>query len=445
MEIHKFFLFSLCTSIIFCGISVSASQFFLFLSFLFILFDRKNLKVKINPILITVIFLFFTYFLSAVYHLWIDSSYIKKIPSSELKDIFLFLGFFVFYGLKNEDIPKIEKAFRVLIYVLVITGLISAFSPIRLSRLFNDLFRVSTAWKFTHHYGDVMGIGIHLPIGLMNTHLTFGGLLMLFFPGIFYKFILSIKSKQKDNLNLLMLILLVFIFFLNNARSAMGGAAIALAFGFLDIVFVKKIFEFKTVIKLLLVPLVSLVLLTGILFSNETTKQFIAPLLGEEKHTDSGRTFIWNSTFPMIKENPFLGIGPGNYLKEVDTVRKNLATKEEELSYFYEVTQRGHSHNDYLHLATIAGTFSVLAYLVLAGLISTSILDKKLEIDYSVRFYGLVGFFFAGLYQCYFQDDEVVVVFWMLLGFLVRLKRRWFTDDANMINISKWKEFIGYF
>ena len=103
-------------------------------------------------------------------------SYIAGIKGSELKDVLLFSAFLIVQNLKNEEeIAKVEKAFWILLIVLLITGFFYIFSPIRLSRLVSDLFKPSPNWKFAHHYGNLLGIGIHLPIGLMNTHLTFGG------------------------------------------------------------------------------------------------------------------------------------------------------------------------------------------------------------------------------------------------------------------------------
>lgn len=425
MNVHKIYLICLMSTIILCGISVSASQFFLFLTFVFLLFDRRNKNFFLTPITVVSFLLFFWYFASAGYHLILDKDYFNHIFKSEIKDFLLFSAFFVFLNLKDDELPKIEKTFRILVIVLLLTGLVSAFSSVRLSRLFNDLFRESTAWRYTHHYGDILGIGIYLPIGLMNTHLTFGGLLLLFFPAIFYKFILSIKEDKARKSSFLFLLLFLFIFLLNNARSALLGSIVSIVFGFIDIAFIKKAIDLKKVIKLIIIPIGILFILFAILLSNATTRQFITPLLGEKKHTDSGRTFIWNSTFPMIQKKPIFGIGPGNYLQEVDITRKELSTDEKELSFFYEVTQRGHSHNDFLHLAAIAGIPSLLLYLTLIGLISYTILDKTLNVHQSILFYGLIGFFFSGLFQCYFQDDEVVIVFWLLLGFLLRMKKNY--------------------
>ncbi|MCB1159285.1 MAG: O-antigen ligase family protein, partial [Leptospiraceae bacterium] len=203
--------------------------------------------------------------------------------------------------------------------------------------------------------------------------------------------------------------------------SAIIGIGLAIFLGFLDITFIQNKIPKRKFFLWMLSPLVTLGLVFSILLLNPTTAKVIRPLLGAEKHTDSGRTFIWNSTFPMIQKNPVLGIGPGRYLEEIEKERKLLSENNRELLYFYEVTQRGHAHNDYLHISAISGFMGFLAYLIFIGFSSHAIYSLKEFKEYSIYFYGLLGFFLSGLFQCYFQDDEVVILFWMLMGFLSRL------------------------
>ena len=112
-----------------------------------------------------------------------------------------------------------------------------------------------------------------------------------------------------------------------------------------------------------------------------------------------------------------MGVGPGNYGKEIELARKSLSEKYQNLLFFFEVTQRGHAHNDFLHIAAIAGLPAMILYILLGAVIAYYLLQHKQSRTDGILFYGLVGFFFAGLFQCYFQDDEVVIVFWYLLGF----------------------------
>ncbi|MBE7410810.1 MAG: O-antigen ligase family protein [Leptospiraceae bacterium] len=426
MTLHKVFLILLQLSIISCGLSVSFSQFFLALSFIFYLFDKEKENSIITPIYISSLALFGFYILSFMYRYYqlnFEYSYLKKVSSSELKDIFLFLGFLVIQNIKEEEIPKIKRAFWILFGILVVTGFFSVFTPVRFSRLINDLIKPSTTWKFTHHYGNIFGIGIYLPIGLMNTHLTFGGLLLLFTPLSVFSFFLAAKEKlfsKKTFLYLIILCIFGFIFLLNNARSAMIGAIVSIVFGFIDLTFIKKDFPVKFFLKIFLIPLfIAAAFISAFAFS-EPIQKTLLPILGEEKHTDSGRTFIWYSTLPLIKKNFLLGVGPGRYNEEIEISRKELSSKFKELLFFFEVTQRGHAHNDFLHITAVFGVFALIAFLTLSSTIFLQISKSELDTRSRIFFYGLLGFFFAGIFQCYFQDDEVVIVFWFLVGFLNR-------------------------
>ncbi len=424
MTLHKVFITLVQLSIISCGFSVSFSQLFLVLSFVFYLFDIKKEKVLLTPVYKACLFLFLFYFISFLYRfqqLNFDLLYAKNSLHSELKDIFLFFAFIVIQNVKEEEIPKIKNSLFILFGVLVISGFFSTFTPVRFSRLINDLIRPSSTWKFTHHYGNIFGIGIYLPIGLMNTHLTFGGLLLLFTPFTVFSFFLKAKEKFLSRESIFYLAVLCFfgyVFLLNNARSAMFGAIVSIIFGFADLTFINKEFTLKFFLKALFIPIVvSAIIAVSFTFS-EPLQKTIQPILGEEKHTDSGRTFIWVSTLPLIEKNLFFGVGPGRYNEEIEKSRKGLSEKYKELLFFFEVTQRGHAHNDFLHISAVFGIFALLAFLLLPATMFYQIVNSKLKSKDKILFYSLVGFFFAGIFQCYFQDDEVVIVFWFLAGFM---------------------------
>ncbi|HMV45019.1 MAG TPA: O-antigen ligase family protein [Leptospiraceae bacterium] len=417
---EKAFLISLQIGIVACAISVSLSQLFLFITVFFFILTKRYKEVRFTPIFFLSIGIFGFYLISILSHTLTSGNFslAASFKGSEFKDLLLFSAFLVIQSIKGEEeIRKVEKAFTILLFVLIVTGFISIFTQVRLSRLITDLIKPSPNWKYTHHYGDILKIGIHLPIGLMNTHLTFAGIFLFFAPYVVFQFLFAVRDRKRVLYYLGILIAFSSIALLNNARSALFGAGVSILIGFIDLIFVQKYFSLKNTIKLLSIPILLIAILGSLLVFNETTAKTIQPLLGQEKHTDSGRTFIWSSTYPMIFENPVLGIGPGNYGKEVEKVRKNLSEKYTELLFFYEVTQRGHAHNDFLHLAAIAGIPALLFYASLAAAICYYLLRPNQSRTDNLLFYGLIGFFFSGLFQCYFQDDEVVIVFWYLLGY----------------------------
>ena len=74
----------------------------------------------------------------------------------------------------------------------------------------------------------------------------------------------------------------------------------------------------------------------------------------------------------------------------------------------------------------------MILYILLGAVIAYYLLQHKQSRTDGILFYGLVGFFFAGLFQCYFQDDEVVIVFWYLLGFFhLQLQNRSLSETGT--------------
>ena len=156
---NKIFLVFLQIAIVSCAISVSLSQLFLFLTFILFFFTKGKESIRLTPISLLSFGVFGFYFLSFFFHFATggELSYIAGIKGSELKDVLLFSAFLIVQNLKNEEeIAKVEKAFWILLIVLLITGFFSIFSPIRLSRLVSDLFKPSPNWKFAHHYGNLL-------------------------------------------------------------------------------------------------------------------------------------------------------------------------------------------------------------------------------------------------------------------------------------------------
>lgn len=407
---RKYFILFLQASIIGAGISISIGQSFLFLAILIFLF-QKNKKIHLSAFLYLGSALFLTYFISSLYHF----IFFKKIlftKSSELKDVFLFIGFILVCNLEKEEILKLKKSFLILILLICIEGVLSVFSPVRLSRLITDLFKFNPNYKFAHPIGEVMNIRLHIPIGLMNTHLTFGGILALLTPVCFFQ---TIYSKKRFY-HFTIFILLLFVFILNNARSSIIGTAISIFLGIVVLLFQKNRLN-KKILKLAGIFFFMFILLVSFLIQKtELGAKILKPILGQEKHTDSGRSFIWHSSFKAISKNLILGIGPGNYNEEISNERNLISEEKKELAFFNEVSQKGHAHNDFFHLMVISGFLAPVFYILIFYFVSLKLFDFRIPFHSKYFYFSIIGFYFAGSFQCYFQDDEVVILFWYLLG-----------------------------
>ncbi|MCX7998924.1 MAG: O-antigen ligase family protein, partial [Leptospiraceae bacterium] len=346
MRKQNFFLLFLQIGIISCGISISISQLFLFLTFLIFWLIPEKRNPKLSALFWGGIGIFGIYVISLLVNWSFENFQAFFSKQSEFKDILLLSAFLVTHNLSQKEQAQVKKAFSILILVLMITGFVSIFSHVRLSVLLNEMFREVKHWRYTHGYGEIFGISINLPIGLMNTHLTFGGLLMLFAPFIFFRTLQSFQQKESVRKKFLLtagLLFFVIVFILNNARSAMFGTLFAVLFGVYDYFINKRAIELQKFLKYTLALVLGIVFIFAILLSIETTSKTVRHLIGSEKHTDSGRTFIWDSTYPIIKENFWFGVGVGNYNKAIEKTRLERSNQNPELAYFYEVTQRGHA------------------------------------------------------------------------------------------------------
>jgi O-antigen ligase len=409
--------------------SVSLGQGFLGLALVTSFFVRLESYPICQLLVISGIFWGYEFFILFLHFIQSDFSiaYLKMGLQAENKDFFLFLACITVLKVQPKDLRLVRRAFLILAIVLTVTGLISVFSEYRLAWMISKLYRTMTTWGKHHFYGSVGPVSLYLPIGLMNTHLTFGGLLLFVYPAVFFHFLEAWIEKRKKTLIFLWMfftLVLSFVFLLNNARSALLGTFISILFGLWLWFRRGNRIPFRIPWKSGILALVLVGITSSLLYkTSEPFRLVVAPLLGSEKHTDSGRTFIWDSSFQLIQKSPIVGIGPGNYPKKIEEARKERSLEFPELAFFYETTQRGHAHNDYFHLLTIFGFFQLVLYLLLAFYIFREITESKIPFVELSWTFGLIGFFFSGMLQCYFQDDEVVILFWYLVGYLVQSNR----------------------
>ncbi len=154
----------------------------------------------------------------------------------------------------------------------------------------------------------------------------------------------------------------------------------------------------------------------------------------EDNTTENQRYFIHRINFDLIKNNFFLGVGPGNYSKEHWQESKKVILKEEILWYELFITPRGHAHHDFLHFQAIGGFISSSLFVLFWALLLYKFFEET-EKEKTILLAGLFSIFPAGFFQCYFQDDEVVLPFYILAGFLLSV-----TSNGN--TKYKTKNFI---
>lgn len=139
--------------------------------------SKKTWKRIQNPFL----FFFGIYillFLSSLFHTENHSPFFKKfLKQSESGDfwmLFLFpASFLVASREKNQTILK--RFLFASAFILILLGCISLFSEVRIGKFVANGFKYAPGDRLQHFSGTIGPINLYLPIGMMNTHLTFGG------------------------------------------------------------------------------------------------------------------------------------------------------------------------------------------------------------------------------------------------------------------------------
>ena len=131
----------------------------------------------------------------------------------------------------------------------------------------------------------------------------------------------------------------------------------------------------------------------------------------------SGRGYIWNRTFPLIKENIFIGCGPDNFVYEFPN---NDYVGMANNGYVGQVMTR--PHNMYLQMAVQTGLISLVAFLVLYVLyfINSVAALRKCRVATKEYIIGVaVCAAVSGYMICGLANDSTVCVaplFWLLMA-----------------------------
>lgn len=354
--------------------------------------------------------------------------------------------------------------------LLIVGGFVAMFSEFRLARLvphhIAQLMPGAEAAELVasaknrpqHPYTQLGDWTLYRPIGFMNTRLTFAGLLMLMLPWAAGRaFLPAATPIPRRALWAAAVGIGVLLLLVNGTRSILAGAAVTAAFG--GYLWLRQLvllqnqasdnqsatvsassFSIRKLLarqgngrRMLAAGIVLVIAGTGsvLYFASDAGRLQSNRLLARvQRHTDFARPILWTVAGELALQNPVLGAGPGNFERAGLAWREDFVRENPETLYFFRNTPRGHAHNDLLHLAATGGLPAALLFLILAfftvrrlfesddpGELRRAGLPTRLA---TVRddwlLLGTLGFFAAGIAQCYFQDDEVATLYWALLG-----------------------------
>jgi O-antigen ligase len=337
--------------------------------------------------------------------------------------------------------------------LLLVSGFASLFTPYRLGKWISHGFNYPDGERLQHFAGGIAGIGTYLPIGLMNTHLTYGGLLGMVSIGCLAFLFTKIQSIRSTLLFLLVLFLTGFLVFYNQSRSIWIGIL------FLAILMIPSLVLGRVPIfsrfhsdrkNIESTPRIKSYTKIGILFfalligsvgtikifeSNWLIQRAVQDIF-EKKTTENQRYFILKNSLSLTKDHWLLGVGNNQFRSQHRTQSETMIQEFPWLWYELEITPRGHAHHDFLHFAIVGGLpTGILWILFWISLFAYCIHllydpDKERSKSYLLGL-GVLVLFPAGFFQCYMLDDEVVLPFYALVGFLV-------SHNNSKIRIRSW-------
>jgi len=453
-KIHQISFLFFVLFVISFPLSVSFSQTFFVFSFLtsfLYLFQKKRTskfffqKGYFPPVFWAALFIYVGVFISTIYNWKIGSFSLASYwnNQSELHDIWMVFAIpLAIFHSRSKVRERILKKVILLSFLLcLLVGMISVFTPYRLGRWISLGLEYPEGERLQHFAGSIFGRFTYLPIGLMNTHLTYGGIYgMLLFSVFlsnfipFFQKIGSLHSVWKKFIYSFLIIFItlasVSILVWNQSRS------IWISIFFLLGLFISckllmhisknNIPSFFISAKKSRILFIFFSSALFILFSFTVLQSFweknwllqrSVRELTQTRSTENQRYFIYRNSFEILKENWILGIGNGQFTKEQNKVIHETLLTKPWLLYELTITPKSHAHNDLLQFWLAGGLISGLAWLLFWVLV----FHKYLELFFKNKInlgMGVTVLFVGGFFQCYMLDDEVALPFYALIGLL---------------------------
>ncbi len=346
-------------------------------------------------------------------YLWNPITFVSQAQSITLKSEFSdFWMVFILLPARHftkYQKTKIKKCILISAMLLVLAGVISTFFPYRLSTFFMDGFRYIEGRRLPHQIGilNFLQLRLFLPIGFQNTHLTYGALLALFTPSIFFHCYRLIKTQMKGKKSILTIFFFLILslsalllLLLNQSRSIWLGLILSFVFlnkNLLNIEFF--IDHFKKILTSIFffLAFVCFLFQTNWLFERSITQIF------KKQTLENQRVWIHKANLKIIEDSHFLGIGAGRYKENFQSSYVPLIIEKPYLFYEISITPKSHAHHDFLQFLLLGGLFSATIFIcVWISMIQNIIkVGKKYFL-----FLGIYAIFVAGFFQCFMLDDE---------------------------------------
>lgn len=425
-------LFSLCLFLLSFPQSVSVSQIFAGLNIaatyplLYFQDGYRRQWKKIRSYFLIFFGIYLLVFFSSLVQAESYSPFFKKfVKQSEFGDFWMLLILPASYLTASQK--QNQKPLRNFLYasvaITVALGFISLFSEVRIGKFVANGFRYAPGDRLQHFSGNIGPIKLYLPIGMMNTHLTFGGLLGLILPGLLLDWFGQWKEKKNFLFYSKTLLLIAgwIVLFFNQSRSIWLGVFVFLVIATLrgTLSLKENLPKFSNKSKWIAgILLVSAILSATYLFRNNWLIRRSVSQIFEVHNTENQRYYIYKNTIPLLKDHPLLGVGGGNYKDSHWKESIKMIESQEQLWYELYITPRGHAHNDLLHFVAVGGIFAGILFLWFWWKLWDRFfrIDPKETGSLSILTIGILSLYPAGFFQCYLLDDEVLLPFFAFCG-----------------------------
>ena len=136
-------------------------------------------------------------------------------------------------------------------------------------------------------------------------------------------------------------------------------------------------------------------------------------------YSNAERLRIWQTTWDLVQDHPWLGVGDGSYRAAMEPYREK-----------YGARSHSHPHNVLLQQWATKGLIGLLAYLaiwvgfyaVVFRTVRTAEGFEKAVITGGVG--AVTGFHVAGLFESNITDSEVAMMMWFIVGLVLWAVRR---------------------
>ena len=269
--------------------------------------------------------------------------------------------------------------------------------------------------------------------------------LFLTIPFSFYN--LYSSNKVVKIISLLSLIFIPIVFFFTTSKATLL-ALLILILSILVLKLLPKIFVrffYCSIIFIFLISCFSIVYIkdSESSFSLRVKNHFIEYSNNEELFNDKKSSFgtrinLYRNTLDLIKTNPILGVGPGNWKIQHGKYSLYRTLGEDGR----KLVQR--PHNDFLWIASESGIISGIIYLLIFIIALKNIHfkiykndDKKVLFNYSV-FGVLLGYFLISLFDFPLERITHNILFIILLSYTITVSKKSQQNVSNRFHKIFW-------